>query len=107
MELDDSGFISPQQREEALETKNQKEKNSKIDENKNSPFLSLTPVRDVKVCFPTRRSRRAKRRSENFTDPAHLLVRDQFFLSLLNLNLVKIAKKDRRSTSSGRIADQD
>ena len=79
MELDDSGFISPQQREEALGTKNQKEKNSKIDENKNTPFLSLTPVRDVKVCFPTRRSRRAKRRSENLIEPAHLLVRNQIF----------------------------
>ncbi|CAG5111504.1 Oidioi.mRNA.OKI2018_I69.chr2.g5807.t1.cds [Oikopleura dioica] len=70
MDLDDSGFISPQQKEEALETKN-----SKIDENKNSSFLSLTPARDVKVCFPTRRSRRAKRRSENLIEPAHLLTK--------------------------------
>ena len=79
MELDDSGFISPQQKEEAFEAKNPKEKSSKIDENKNSSFLNLTPVRNVKVCFPTRRSR-AKRRSETIIAPAHLLVRNQIFI---------------------------
>jgi len=70
MELDDSGFISPEATRSADVFESKKEK--KIDLNENNTFL--TPVRTQKSCFPTRRSR-AKRKSDLKNEPAHLLTK--------------------------------
>ena len=71
MELDDSGFISPEAIRSADVFESKKEK--KIDQNENSTFL--TPSRTQKPFLPTRRSR-AKRKSDFKNEPVHLLVRN-------------------------------